>query len=83
MEELVVASRKKIDPETAKKLILARWKRLLESTLTDYLKQPVRSLIASSEELYEKYNTTVRKITTERDQAAKELDQFLKELGYE
>ena len=82
MEELVVASRKKIDPETAKKLILARWKRLLESTLTDYLKQPVRSLIASSEELYEKYNTTVREITTERDQAAKELDKFLKELGY-
>lgn len=83
MEELVAASRKKIDPETAKKLILARWKRLLESTLTDYLKQPVRSLIASTEELYEKYNTTVREITAERDQAAMELDKFLKELGYE
>ncbi len=82
MEELVSASRQKIDPETAKQLILARWKRLLESTLTDYLKQPVRSLIASTEELYEKYNTTVREITVERDEAATELDKFLKELGY-
>ncbi len=82
MEELVAASRKKIDPETAKQLILGRWKRLLESTLTDYLKQPVRSLIALTEELYEKYNTTVQQITADRDQSEKELDQYLKGLGY-
>ena len=82
-EELVEAARKKIDTATAKELILARWKRLVEEYLSDYLKQPVRALIAAVEELYDKYHTTIREITSQRDKAAAELDGFLKELGYE
>lgn len=82
-EELVAAARKKIDPETAKELILQRWKQFLESTLADYLKQPVRALTTLIEELYEKYHTTVQAIIMEREQASAELSVFLKELGYE
>lgn len=82
-DELVVAARKKITADTAEELILARWNRLIQEIVADYLKQPVRTLISQLEEIYEKYHTTVQEITAKRDAAAELLHTYLEELGYE
>lgn len=81
-EELVTAARAKITPETAEELIITRWKRLIDTLLSDYLKQPIRSLVESIEGIYGKYHVTVTQLTQERDEAAQQLNDYLKELGY-
>lgn len=82
-DELVAAARSKITEAEAKKLILARLKATLHDHYGGYLREYQRSLVTEIEKLWDKYAVTAKTILADRDQQAKKLDQFLKELGYE
>jgi len=82
-DDLIAAARTKITEVEAKKLILARFKRLLTDQFDGYLRQYQRAFIAAIENLWSKYAVTTKQILAERDQEAAQLDEFLKELGYE
>ena len=82
-DELVEAAREKITSEEAQTLILERFDRLLHDEFDGYIRAYQRSLIASVENLHNKYAVTAKEILAERDEQAQQLDQFLVELGYE
>jgi len=82
-ETLIASARAKITEAEAKKLILARFKRLLTEQFDGYLRQYQRAFIAAVENLWSKYAVTTKQILAERDREAAQLNQFLKELGYE
>ena len=82
-DELVEQAREKISPEEARELILARWRRTLESTICSYLDAYVRIFQTSLEHLFDKYNVTLKQILSEQDAATATLNSYLKELGYE
>ena len=67
----------------AKKLILARLKATLHEHYDGYLREHLRALVGEIGKLWDKYAVTAKAIVAERDQQAKKLDQFLKELGYD
>lgn len=81
--ELVEKAREKITPEEAKALILERWKDTLHTTVMDYVNRYERELITELENRYTKYCNTLTSILDSRENAAKQLDHFLMELGYE
>ena len=81
-DDMVAAARAKISDEQAKQLILARF---LETLLKEYeirLNAYVTELVKAVESLHNKYAVTAEQIVKSRDKATKELDNFLKELGY-
>ena len=82
-DTLIASARAKIIEAEAKKLILARFKRLLTEQFDGYLRQYQRAFIAAVENLWAKYAVTTKQIRAERDREAAELNLFLKELGYE
>jgi type I restriction enzyme M protein len=82
-DELVEKAREKITPEEAKKLILARWKNTLQQTVMDYVNRYERDFITELENRFVKYQHTLTGILNQRDEAAKQLSNFLVELGYE
>ena len=82
-EQLVESARLKIDAAEAEKLILARWELTLYNTVDEYLAQYSREFRAALENLWVKYEQPLHSILAERDAASKELDGYLKELGYE
>ena len=82
-ETLIASARAKITEAEAKKLILARFKRLLTEQFDSYLRQYQRAFIAAVENLWSKYAVTTKQILAERDREAATLNAFLKELGYE
>lgn len=81
-DDLVATAREKISPQEAKELILARWYRTLASTISAYVEAHLRSVIASVENLHDKYTVTLGNLLSGRNDAAKRLDGFLAELGY-
>lgn len=81
-DDLIAAARAKITPDQAKKLILARLRKVLGEQFDGYLRQHQRGLIAAVENLHGKYAVTTQTILDERDREAKTLDGFLLELGY-
>ena len=82
-DELVAQARAKISEEESKQLILERFQRLLTEQFDGYLRQYQRGFIAAVESLWDKYAVTTKEILAERDEAAAQLDSFVKELGYE
>lgn len=82
-DTLVASARNAISDDEARHLILARWQRLLHSTVNSYLKAHSRSLMSYAENLWDKYTTPLHRILSGRDEAAARLDNFLMELGYE
>ena len=82
-DTLIASARTKITEAEAKKLILARFKRLLTDQFDGYLRQYQRAFIAAIENLWSKYAITSKQILAERDREAAQLNTFLKELGYE
>ena len=82
-DEMIASARAKISNDDAKSLILERFQRLLTDQFDGYLRQYQRTFIASVENLWDKYAVTTQQILAERDQAATQLNAFLKELGYE
>jgi len=82
-DELVAAAREKIDSDEAKRVILDRLHRLLVQTYESYLRADQRTSLAALENLHDKYAVTAKEIEARRDAAAKKLQGFLKELGYD
>jgi len=81
--ELVEKARAKIDEAEAKRLILDRWLCTLHGTVTDYLAQYGRDLRSRLDWLWDNYHQPLHSILAERDEASRELEGFLRELGYE
>lgn len=81
-EELVEAARKKISREESEQLIVERWHCTLQNTFEGYLNQYRQSFVLAIENLFGKYNTTLRNLVEERDRETTLLNQYLEELGY-
>ena len=81
--ELVEQARLKIGKDDARKVIVERLGKVLFDSYRQYLRADQRSCIAAIENLWSKYAVTAKQIEAERDDAAKALQAFLMELGYE
>ncbi len=82
-EDLVMAARKKIGPDEARRVILERLRRVLIETYEGYLRADQRACLAALENLHAKYAITAQTIEEKRTAATAKLKAFLKELGYE
>ncbi len=82
-DELVDAARAQITEEEAKVLILERWLNTLQLQYGGYVKAFINDYILKVQNLYSKYNVTIKSILKSRDNDAKQLNKFLMELGYE
>ncbi|WP_316219269.1 class I SAM-dependent DNA methyltransferase [Bradyrhizobium sp. SZCCHNR2026] len=81
-EELVAAAREKITPGAARSQILLRFRNTLFETYRAYIDAERRAVTAAVETLHDKYAVTVRDIEGRRNEAAAELNSYLKALGY-
>ncbi|EBC6268386.1 N-6 DNA methylase [Salmonella enterica] len=82
-DELVLSAREKISQDEARVVIVARLKQLLLNTYSRYLRAEQWACITAIENLWGKYAVTAKEIEVEREQASKQLQNFLAELGYE
>jgi type I restriction enzyme M protein len=82
-DELVEQARLKISKDEARQVIVARLGKLLFESYRQYLRADQRACISAVENLWSKYAVTAKQIEAERDDAAKALQAFLLELGYE
>ncbi|MGZ8159855.1 MAG: hypothetical protein ACXWT4_13720 [Methylobacter sp.] len=76
-------ARLKISNDEAQLVIVERLGKQLFDSYRQYLRADQRVCIAAIENLWRKYAVTAKQIEAERDQAAAELQAFLRELGYE
>ena len=81
-EALADKAREQISDDDARRLITARWLNSLHGIINVYLEAHARGLQQNVELIYDKYSVTLNDLLSERDAATKELDVFLKELGY-
>lgn len=81
-EALADKAREQISDDDARRLITQRWLATLHDNIAVYLEAHARRLQQSVELLHDKYSVTLHDMLAERDEATKELDEFLKELGY-
>ncbi len=82
-DELVAQARLKISKAEARQVIVERLGKVLFESYRQYLRADQRACIAAVENLWGKYAVTAKQIEAERDEAAKALQKFLVELGYE
>ncbi len=82
-DKLVEQARLKISQDEARQVIVERLGKLLFESYRQYLRADQRACIAAVENLWSKYAITAKQIEAERDEAAKALQDFLVELGYE
>lgn len=82
-DDLVEQARLKISKDEARQVIVERLGKLLFESYWQYLRADQRACIAAVENLWGKYAVTAKQIEAERDEAAKALQDFLVELGYE
>ena len=82
-DKLVQSARVKISAGEARGVILERLRRVLMGLYEAYLRADVRACVRAVENLWGKYAVTARAIEAERDEASRELQAFLVELGYE
>jgi type I restriction enzyme M protein len=82
-DELVEQARLKISTDEARQVIVERLGKLLFESYRQYLRADQRACMAAVENLWGKYAVTAKQIEAERDGAAKALQDFLVELGYE
>jgi type I restriction enzyme M protein len=82
-DQLVEQARLKISDDQARQVIVERLGKQLFDSYRQYLRADQRACIAAIENLWSKYAITAKQIEAERDQAAAELQAFLRELGYE
>ena len=83
LAEIAQKAREKISAEDAQELILSIGYTRLSRTINEYLDSHIRALQRKIEDMYDKYTVTLATMIDERDNAVKELDSYLKELGYE
>lgn len=81
-EALADKAREQISDEDARKLITKRWLAILHDNIAVYLEAHARHLQQCVELLHDKYSVTLYDMLVERDEATKELNGYLKELGY-
>jgi type I restriction enzyme M protein len=81
-EELVAAARSKITRDGARNQILSRFRGTLFATYSAYLDANRRAVAGSIENLHDKYAVTILNMEEKRSTAMKELDLYLKGLGY-
>ncbi len=81
-EKLADKAREQISDDDARRLITQRWLATLHDNIAVYLEAYARHLQQNVELLHDKYSVTLTNLLAERDEATKELDGFLKELGY-
>ena len=81
-EALADKAREQISDDDARRLITQRWLATLHDNIAVYLEAHARRLQQSVELLHDKYSVTLADLLSERDEATKLLDEFLKELGY-
>jgi type I restriction enzyme M protein len=82
-DQLVEQARLNISNDQARQVIVERLGKQLFDSYRQYLRTDQRACIAAIENLWSKYAITAKQIEAERDQAAAELQAFLRELGYE
>jgi type I restriction enzyme M protein len=82
-DELVNTARLQITEEEAKELILERWLITLQLQYNGYVKAFINSYIVRVQNLFIKYEVTIKSILSSRDDEAEKLNKFLMELGYE
>ena len=81
-EALADKAREQISDDDARRLITQRWLATLHDNIAVYLEAHARHLQQSVELLHDKYSVTLADLLSERDEATKELDGYLKDLGY-
>lgn len=81
-EKLADKAREQISDDDARRLITQRWLATLHDNIAVYLEAHARRLQQSVELLHDKYSVTLTDLLSERDEATKELNGYLKELGY-
>jgi len=82
-DALVAQARLKISRDEARLIIVERLGSVLFDSYRQYLRADQRACIAAIEKLWSKYAVTAKQIEAKRDAAARELQAFLVELGYE
>lgn len=82
-DELVAQARQKISADEARVIIVERLGKVLFANYQHYLRADQRACVAAIENLWNKYAVTAKQIEAARDAAAKQLQKFLVELGYE
>jgi type I restriction enzyme M protein len=82
-DELVEQARLKISKDEARQVIVERLGKLLFESYRQYLRADQRACVAAVENLWSKYAVTAKQIESARDEAAKVLQEFLVELGYD
>jgi type I restriction enzyme M protein len=81
-DELVANAREKISVDEARTVIIERLRTMLLDIYQGYLRAEQRACIKAVENLWNKYAVTARQIEAERDEASRQLQEFLVELGY-
>lgn len=81
--ELVEQARLKISKDEARVVIVERLGQVLFESYRQYLRADQRACIAAIKNLWSKYAVTAKQIEAERDEAARALQAYLVELGYE
>jgi type I restriction enzyme M protein len=79
---LVEKARAVIGKEEAREVIIERLCQVLMRAYHTYLRMDQRSCIKSIENLWDKYGLTAKQIEFERDEASRQLKNYLMELGY-
>jgi type I restriction enzyme M protein len=82
-DKLVEQARLKISKDQAQQVIVEQPVKLLLESYRQYLRADQRACVAKVENLSGKYAVTAKQIEAERDDAAKVLQDFLVEPGYE
>ncbi len=82
-DELVEKARQKISKDEARVVIVERLGQELFNSYRQYLRADQRACIAAIENLWGKYAVTAKQIEAGRDKAARALQAYLVELGYE
>jgi type I restriction enzyme M protein len=81
-DELVASAREKISVDEARTVIIDRLRIMLLDIYQGYLRAEQRACIKAVENLWDKYAVTARQIEAKRDEASRQLQEFLVELGY-
>ena len=82
-DELVASAREKISVDEARTVIIERLRTLLLNIYRGYLRTEQRACIRAVENLWDKYAVAACQVEAARDEASRQLEEFLVELGYE
>lgn len=82
-DDLVEQARLKIGRDEARLVIVERLRGLLFDSYRQYLRADQRACIAAIKNLWDKYAASAKQLEAECDEAARALQAFLVELGYE